>query len=133
MNKKTIKKYLNAISNSNKKVYTVFDLSEDTGEKIDFIQNNLVDYNVLVNFKLDFDLHEIVSDLEADLSEKNIKKSNKSKRLSSKEVAKYHKLIDYIYDKMTVPGGVIDLGYKLTKTDIKIIKKLIKIEEKNLD
>lgn len=132
LNKTNTKKYIQVIKNSKRKVVTVDEVSKKTGKKSDLIRDNLVAFNPLINFDLNYDLHGILTDLENSLVEFEREPIKKRMSIKSIEVDKYKGILDYIYKKMTVAGGILDLGYKLNKKDIKLIKKLLKKDEENI-
>lgn len=132
LNKTNTKKYIQVIKNSKRKVVTVDEVSKKTGKKSDLIRDNLVAFNPLINFDLNYDLHGILTDLENSLVEFEHEPIKKRMSIKSIEVDKYKGILDYIYKKMTVAGGILDLGYKLNKKDIKLIKKLLKKDEENI-
>lgn len=132
LNKTNTKKYIQIIKNSKRKVVTVDEVSKKTGEKSDLIRDNLIAFNPLINFDLNYDLHGILNDLENCLASFELEPVKKRMVVRSSEVDKYKSLLDYIYKKMTIAGGMLDLGYKLNKKDIKMLKKLLKRDEDNL-
>src|SRR5574344_1105684 len=129
LNKTNTKRYIQIIKSSKRKVVTVDEVSKKTGEKSDFIRDNLVSFNPLINFDLNYDLHGILTDLENCLLEFESEPIKKRMSIRSSEVDKYKNMLDYVYKKMTIAGGMLDLCYKLNKKDIKIIKKLLKKDE----
>jgi hypothetical protein len=125
LTKTFLTKSIKAIKNSDKKVFTCDDLSKKTGVRSEVIRGLLIKYNPLINFEYNFDLHEILPDMEKDLSISTIKKK-RARAIRKDELDEYPSTLFYIYKKMTVPGGILDLGYKLKKDDIRIIRKLLK-------
>lgn len=129
LNKTTLNKYINAIKSSKKKVFTCDDLSIKIAIKPEIIKSNLVSYNPLINFDYEFNLKEILVDLEKDYILVSTS-THKRQIIRKKELEKYEDFLDFIYQHYTTNGGLLDKGSVVTKKDLKIIRKLLIEEEK---
>src|SRR5574344_795541 len=130
LTKTALKKYIRIIKGSNKKVLTCDQLSKLCGEKSSVLREAFVEFEPLINFDSNFNLKELLPTLlieEEKLDKIPVKKRNVIKK---KDYELYGGFMDYVYKKMTIAGGMLDLGYNLKKEDIKIIKKLL-TEETN--
>lgn len=133
MNKTTLRKYIQIINKTKKKVLRCEDISKETGEKIEVIRKNLSPYNPLINFDINFNVKNIKEELEKELKELEIKEPIKRKTyVKNNELVSYSSTLEYIYKNMCVSGGILDVGYPLTKKDIIAIKKLLKKDEEKL-
>ena len=138
--KKThLKKYLWAIRNSNLKYITCKDLSAMTGYKESVILEDLSFFIELVRFNPDINVVEVKDQMEEALKrveELKMKEatSNTQKRyyIRKKDADSYTGVVDYIERYMTFAGGMLNLGYRLTKKDVRILRKLLKKEEERI-
>ncbi len=138
--KKThLKIYLQFLRNTDLRMVTVYELSQGTGYREDVVIDDISFFVPLVKFQPDLNLLTVLDDLEdAYKAVKELKaktktlKSNKSVYVKKKDADNYTGVVDYINKYMTFAGGMLDLGYTLTKKDIKILRKLLKKEEEKL-
>lgn len=133
INKTTLKKYITIIERNKKKVLTCDDLSLICGDKVEKIRENLSQFNPLINFDFEFNIKDILQEMTFELE--NLEKVPQKKVehvLKRGESDKYEGVIDYIYKNMTIAGGLLNLGHKISKKDIRILRKLLKKESDNL-
>ncbi|MBQ9266152.1 MAG: hypothetical protein IJ186_03705 [Bacilli bacterium] len=132
LNKTKLQKIIKAIEKTKRKVYTVSELSRDTGIKDEILIDYLSKFNALIYFDNQANIKEYLEGIKEDFEDQNKEVVKRNDYVRSKDIEQYDGFIDYIYKTMTVQGGILDTGYGLTKKDIKIIKKLIKEESDRL-
>ena len=132
LNKTKLQKIIKAIEKTKRKVYTVSELSRDTGIKDEILIDYLSKFNALIYFDNQANIKEYLEGIKEDFEDQNKEVVKRNDYVRSKDIEQYDGFIDYIYKTMTVQGGILDTGYRLTKKDIKIIKKLIKEESDRL-
>ncbi len=131
LTKTRLTKILRAIKKTDIKFYTVEDLSKDTAIKKSALQDDLIDYLPLVYFGYEYNLKDVLPELEEKL--KVLTQTPVKKRIyKKKDIQKYENFVDFVYQNMTDNGGIFDTGYVLTKKDISIIRKLLKEESLKL-
>lgn len=128
-----IRKYIKGIEESKRKVVTVFLLSKNIGIKEEIIKEDLVNLIPLINFDDSLNLKDYLTLLKDEEEKINEGRVVKKRIVKNNEAKEYENAIDYIYKNFCVEGGVLDLGYQITKKDIKILNKLLKEEKENLD
>ena len=87
----------------------------------------------LINFYDYLNLKDYLTLLKDEEEKINEGRVVKKRIVKNNEAKEYENAIDYIYKNFCVEGGVLDLGYQITKKDIKILNKLLKEEKENLD
>ena len=140
--KKThLKAYLQYLRTTDLRLVTVYELSQGTGYKEDIVIEDISFYVPLVKFQPDLNLLNVLDELEeAYKNLKELKANEKAKTanktpneervyIRKKDADSYTGVVDYVNRYMTFAGGMLDLGYTLTKKDIKILRKLLKKEE----
>ena len=132
LNKTKLQKMIKAIEKTKRKVYTVSDLSRDTGIKDDILIEYLSKFNALIYFDNQANVKDYLDGIKTDYDDQNKEVVKRTEYVRSKDIEQYESFVDYIYQTMTVQGGILDTGYSLTKKDIKIIKKLLKEESDKL-
>lgn len=132
LNKTSLKKYITIIKNSKKKVLTCEDVSLISGERVDVIKEHLSNYSPLLRFDSSINIKDILPFLEEDYKKLNVLPKKKRKTIKKKDFENYNNTLDYIYKKMTIAGGMLNLGYTITIEDIKILRKLLKNEENQI-
>lgn len=123
MNKITkvkVKKYLTIIKNSKKKHFTVSNLSNSIGINEDSLREELAFFDPLIRLMEDYNLNDIVNDLESFIEKPMIKRI--------KPTEKYDSILDFVIKNMTSNGDLIDKYSKLTKTQLKDLEILVKKE-----
>ncbi len=132
LNKTKLQKIIRAIEKTKRKVYTVSELSRDTGIKDEILIDYLSKFNALIYFDSQANVKDYLNGIREDFDGQNKEVVKRTEYVRSKDVEQYDNLVDYIYKTMTVQGGILDTGYVLNKKDIKIIKKLLKEESDKL-
>ena len=110
-----------------------------TGYKESVILEDLSFFIELVRFNPDINVVEVKDQMEEALKrveELKMKEatSNTPKRyyIRKKDTDSYTGVVDYIERYMTFAGGMLNLGYRLTKKDVRILRKLLKKEEERI-
>lgn len=128
MNRTTAKKYLSAIQSSKKKFLTCDNLSKSMGIYPEIIAENLSFFEPMLAMTADYNLKELVPQIEKYIEEENSKAPKKTRVIVSKEkVEEYDSVADFVYQKMTI-GGLVDRSAELSTVDLKTLKKLIQSE-----
>lgn len=132
LNKTKLQKIIKAIEKTKRKLYTVSELSRDTGIKEEILVEYLSKFNALIYFDGQANVKDYLNGIKEDFDGQNKEVIKRSEYVRSKDIEQYDNFIDYVYKTMTVQGGILDTGYSLNKKDIKILKKLIKEESDKL-
>lgn len=127
LSKTKVAKFISIISRCKKKVFTCDDLSRESGFKVDVIREYISEVYGMIYLDPQYNLINLVPKLENYVKEetKKAKPVKKVKKISHKEYDEYKDAVDYIYKKMTIPGGIFDTGYVLMPKDKKILKHLL--------
>lgn len=123
MNKITkvkVKKYLSIIKSSKKKNFSVSSLSSTIGVNEDTLREELAYFDPLIRLMEDYNLKDIVDDLEKFLTKPLVKRV--------KLTTKYNSVLDFVIKNMTLNGDLIDKCTKLNKTQLKDLEILVKKE-----
>lgn len=125
LSKTNAKKFINIISKSKKKVFTCDDLSRASGLKVDVIRDYMSEFYGMIYLDPNHNLVDLLPDLNNFVLVKSKTSNKKVKKISHKEYEEYASVTDYIYKKMTLPGGIFDSGYVVNAKDKKILKHLL--------
>ena len=117
------KKYLDTIKKSNKKYVTSAYVSTTLGIMEDVVREELSYFDDLIRLLDDFNLVEIIPNLNAYIN-------TRVKR--EKPTQKYISILDFVYKNMTTSGGLIDKSTKLNKTQLNDLNILVKKEMKKV-
>lgn len=121
LTKSRAKLYLEGLLKAKRKHINTYDLAQSVGILEDFIRDELSYIDPMVRLDLDFNLMDLVPSLEAMLTSKV-----ERKKASSKVEAKnYLSIADFVYQNMTVSGGIIDRNLELDNQQLKDLKKLV--------
>lgn len=123
MNKITkvkVKKYLSIIKSSKKKHFDISSLSSTIGVNEDTLREELAYFDPLIRLMEDYNLKDIVTDLESFLAKPLTKRA--------KLTSKYNSILDFVIKNMTLNGDLIDKYTKLNKTQLKDLEILVKRE-----
>lgn len=129
-NKKNIRKYLGAIKKSKIKHLTCDLLSKDVGVYPEIISNDLAFFDPLITMDYDYEVRGLVDELEKYLLDNETKKKHVKSSVKSKNVEQneYSSILDFIYKKTTIAGGIVDQNTVLSDIDLKTLRKLINKE-----
>lgn len=141
MDKATAKKYLKALQTCPIKYVTSETLAHELGIYPDVINAELSYFDPLLKLDLNYDLRELLPALEAYLAveapARPVKKSSSRKRktpVRRKKAASdlpYASLVDFIYARMTF-DGFLNRSFTLRDEDLKLIRKLVALEQQRL-
>jgi NADH/NAD ratio-sensing transcriptional regulator Rex len=121
LTKSRAKLYLEGLLKAKKKHINTYELAQSVGILEDFIRDELSFIEPMVRLDLDFNLMELVPQLESMLSHKVEPKRVKTKSSG----VNYLSIADFVYKNMTVSGGIIDRNLELDNQQLKDLKKLI--------
>ena len=120
LTKVDVKKYLTHIKKSNKKFYTAEMLSSSIGIREDVIREDLAEFDPMIRLMEDYNLNDIVSDMEKFLEKPMI--------VRNKPTVKYQSVMDFVMKNMTSNGDLLDKYIKLDKTQLKDLEIVVKRE-----
>ena len=85
----------------------------------------------MIPMDMNYNVKDLLPQLEKELVvlEEETPKINKPIRITKKEISHYESISSFIYEKMTT-GGLVDKNATLSDKDLKLLKKLIILEEK---
>ena len=128
MNKTIANRYINAIKKNKSKYITVDMLSHELGYYSEAIAKDLAEFEPMLIFDPTIDLKDVLKKLEhyvESLDKINKKVVKKKVILPNKSELTYQQ---YILNKMTLPGGLIDKNISLTEQELKTLRRLINLE-----
>jgi len=128
MNKTLATKYLNTIKKNKSKYVTLDLLSRDLGYYSEVIAKDLSEFEPMLNFDPGINLKNIIDALEKYVSSFVVEPKKKSVTTIKKGIT-YQQ---FIIEKMTIPGGLLDKNISLSEKDLKTLRKLINDELKSL-
>ena len=128
INKTTLKKYLQILKKSRFKVVTCEILSQEVGIYPDVIAETFAFFDPMIRMDEQYNLLDLVPEVEEYLQESIKKPKNKAEKISKKEWEQYDSIATFVYAKMTT-GGIVNRNIELSDKDLKIMKKLIVREE----
>jgi hypothetical protein len=103
----------------------VKDLALNVGIYEDVIANELANFDPLIRLYPDYNILQILPEL---------KKKYQTKRRGQSAVTikadEYTSVADFVYQNMTMPGGIVDPNIILDKEQLKILRKLVNQELK---
>lgn len=128
-----IKKYLSGIAKINRKYVASERLSRVVGNYPEIISDTLSYFEPTLKMDPEFNLMELVPVMKQFVinQEENKNLNNKKVAVKKKDLEKFESINDFIYQKMTSVGGLLDRNVSLSDTDLRILKKLITEEQAN--
>lgn len=129
-----VRKYLNAILKMNKKYVTAERLSKVVGIYPEIINEQLSFFEPTLMMDPEYNLMELVPTLKKFVVEKEEEKSStliKKPAIKKQTLEQYDSVSDFIYKRMTLVGGLLDRNVVLSDTDLRILKKLIVVEQQS--
>lgn len=130
MKKTLAEKYLNALKKEKSKYVTVELLSQSIGLYPDIISRDLSFFASMLNFDPEYNLKELIPAIEEYLHGTGVTKAVKPKKKASAPEAN-EDFRQYLFDHMTLPGGLFDKKTNLSDAQLKTLKKLITNEINN--
>jgi hypothetical protein len=116
LSKVKAQKYLQALLTIKKKYVRIYDLSQKTGTKEAVIREDLAFFDPMIRMEEGYDVRSLQTKLT---------KYGATPKKTAKAKEKLPKLGDFIYEKMTLPGGIIDSNMNLSTKDLKMLKKIV--------
>ena len=130
--KAEVKRILGALRRSKKKFVTLEALSRLVGLYPDVLAETLAYFEPMIRMDPSINTRDLVPAMEEYLKEpiKPVSAKAKPKKIavSSKELAKYSSIADFVFKKMTSVGGLVDTSKKLTDEELRILEKLVQRE-----
>lgn len=127
----TLKKYVSIIKSSKEKHLTVDKLSRKVGVYSEIISENLSIFDPMINIDMEYNVKDLLIDIENYIEEETNKRKATSKPrevVKRGELSEYSSIQDFVYQKLSF-DGIIDRSATLSDHDLKILKKLIAIEQ----
>lgn len=119
--------YIKIMEKWHKKTMVTKELSLESGVVEDVVANELANFDSLIRLFPDYNILQILPEL------KKRYQPTKTKRIVKPSVVEpYRSTADYIYQTMTMPGGIVDKNMVLSKAQLKILKKVVNQELKKL-
>ena len=128
----TIKKYLSALTKKKVKYITSERLAAMIGVYPEKINEDLSYFDPLITMDYNYNLLDLVPALrEYVLNDENKKNQRVVKEVvTKKQLAKYESIVDFVYQKMTIPGsGLVNQNVELSDADLRALKRLIQEEQ----
>lgn len=127
---KNIKKYYSGLTKLKKKYVTSDRLSKYIGVYPEIISEELSYFEPTLLMDPDFNLMKIIDQLKAYIDDKKASTPHKPKAtpVRKKELSKYCSIGDFVYQKMTFAGGLVDKNVILSDEDIAVLNRLVSIE-----
>lgn len=118
-------KYISIMEDWSSSEMNVKDLALNVGIYEDVIANELANFDPLIRLYPDYNILQILPEL---------KKKYQTKRRGQSAVTikadEYTSVADFVYQNMTMPGGIVDPNIILDKEQLKILRKLVNQELK---
>src|SRR5574344_2078879 len=127
------KKMLIEIKKMKRRNLTCDDLSKSIGIFPEVIADNLSYFDPLITMDFTYNIMDLVPQIEEYIRDSQVKKEKKpAKPLPKikKEADKYVSIQDYVYQNMTIAGGIVDKSKELSIDNLKVMKRLIEDEIK---
>lgn len=118
-------KYINEMESWSNKVMTVNDLSLKVGVFDDVIANELALFDPLIRLYPDYNILQLLPELK----KKYVVRKRRPSRINV-IADEYESIGDFVYQNMTMAGGIIDRNIVLSKDQLKVLRKLINQELK---
>ncbi len=126
----SIKKYLTALNKIKVKYVTTERLSKVVGVYPEIIADNLSYFDPMAKLDDTFDVRSITEQMKEYIKPKAkaVKDVKPKQVIKQTEVLEYESVNDFFIKKFTI-GGFVNGNTKLTDKDLKILAKLIKLEQ----
>jgi len=128
-----VRKYLLAIKKSPRKYLTSEHLSKEMGLFPDVINRVLSYFDPLVNMDFTYDVRTLVPLMEEYVAKLSLERKKVAKPrviVTKKEVGEFESLSDFIFKKYVFESsGLFDRSATLSDSELRILKKLITIEQ----
>ena len=125
-----IKKYLNAILKLKAKYVTSERLSKTLGVYPETINETLAYFDPIICMDYTYNLMDLVDVLKKFVDNDDNKQDpiDRNEAVYKSDLAPYESIMDFLYQKCTVAGGLLDKNMNLTDSDLRILRKLVNEE-----
>jgi hypothetical protein len=125
-----IKKYLAAILKIKAKYVTSERLSKVLGVYPEVINETLSYFDPMLMLDYSFNLMDLVEDMKKYVDNDDNKQDpiDRSEAVYKSDLAPYDSIMDFLYQKCTIAGGLLDKNMRLSDPDLRILKKLVNEE-----
>ncbi len=120
LTKVNVKRYLDHIKKSNKKFFTIELLSASIGIREDVLREDLAEFDPMIRLMEDYNLKDIVPDMEKYLEKPMV--------VRSKPTVRYQSVMEFVIKNMTSNGDLLDKYIKLNKSQLKDLEIVVKKE-----
>ncbi len=122
------KKYLSALKKVKGNYVTSEKLSVTMGIYPEVINDFFSYFDPMVNMDYSYNLRDLEDELEKYIEEKSAPKAPKAVTTPKASKTQYESVGDFVYQKMTAGGGLLDKNAYLTDADLRALKKVITAE-----
>ena len=122
-----------ALKKGKKKVITLDSLSRLIGLYPDVLGEQLIYFSPMILMDPSINCKELLPQIEEYVKSFDSVKKEKapaSPAVKKKEVSEYKGVNDFVYQKMTSAGGLVDRSSRLSEKDLKILHRLVNTELK---
>ncbi len=128
-----VRKYISAIKKSPRKYLTSEHLSKELGLFPDVINRILSYFDPLVNMDFTYDVRTLLPLMEeyaSKLNEESKRTRQPRVQASKKEVSAFESINDFVFKKYIFESsGLFNRGVKLNDADLRVLKKLVLLEQ----
>ena len=125
------KKYISLMKKWHLQYMSLDDLSLQSGITVEHIIEEFSSLDPMIRMLCDdYNVLDLLKELEEFAKPAPV--STKKKVVKKAPVLKYVDIYEFIYQEMTLPGGLIDKNSRLSLNQLKELRKLINAEIKNL-
>lgn len=132
VNVSRLKRCLSVLKKKNKKYVSLDMLANWVGFYPDVVADDLCVFEPMIRMDPSVNLNNLIAPIEAYLANKGKPKeaAPKEKRVIAKteEVQEYASVGDFVYRKMTDPGGLVSPSATLSDHDLHVLQKVVKNE-----
>ena len=129
-----LKKILSVIKKNKKKYLSIDFVAKQVGMYSDVLMDDLSYFDPLIRMDPSKNMRDFEKDIEEYLNSleerKALEPKPKKEVLQRGELNQYPNIATFVYEKMTTPGGLIDLSIELSDHDLYVLKKLVDVEMK---
>lgn len=125
-----IKKLLTSILKLKAKYVTSERLSTVVGLYPEVINDALAYFDPIICMDYSYNLMDLVDEMKKYVDNDDNKQDpiDRSEAIYKSDLLPYESIMDFLYKKCTVAGGLLDKNMKLSDVDLRILKKLVNEE-----
>lgn len=125
-----IKKLLTSILKMKAKYVTSERLSSVVGLYPEVINEALSYFDPIICMDYSYNLMDLVDEMKKYTENDDNKQDpiDRSEAVYKSDLSPYESIMDFLYQKCTVAGGLLDKNMKLSDNDLRILKKLVNEE-----